>query len=105
MRKVLLALLAVFQLVAIGCHHNVHRHGGRHGGKHGCRSCGHQLCHHGHHGMGVPGPTRVPHVPLGYMHQQNAGPPGPETSTYAYPYYTLRAPRDFLMDDPPSIGP
>jgi hypothetical protein len=24
--------------------------------------------------------------------------------TYAYPYYTTRAPRDFLMDNPPTIG-
>jgi len=22
----------------------------------------------------------------------------------AYPYYTLRGPRDFLVDNPPSIG-
>ena len=31
--------------------------------------------------------------------------PGPLTATTAYPYYTLRGPRDFLMDNPPSIGP
>jgi hypothetical protein len=30
--------------------------------------------------------------------------PGPQTATYGYPYYTSRAPRDFLMDNPPSIG-
>jgi hypothetical protein len=24
--------------------------------------------------------------------------------TYAYPYYTTRGPRDFLMDNPPTIG-
>ena len=29
---------------------------------------------------------------------------GPETPTYGYPYYTTRGPRDFLMDNPPSIG-
>jgi hypothetical protein len=22
----------------------------------------------------------------------------------AYPYYTIRSPRDFLMDNPPTIG-
>ncbi|MCA9247092.1 MAG: hypothetical protein KDA42_08260 [Planctomycetales bacterium] len=30
--------------------------------------------------------------------------PGPAAATVAYPYYTTRAPRDFLMDNPPSIG-
>jgi hypothetical protein len=29
---------------------------------------------------------------------------GPSTGAVAYPYYTLRGPRDFLLDDPPSIG-
>lgn len=33
-----------------------------------------------------------------------AGPHGPSTGTYGYPYYTTRAPRDFLMANPPSIG-
>ena len=31
--------------------------------------------------------------------------PGPPTGTITYPYYTTRAPRDFLAADPPSIGP
>ncbi len=30
--------------------------------------------------------------------------PGPQTGTVAYPYYTHRGPRDFLLDNPPSIG-
>ena len=29
---------------------------------------------------------------------------GPPAAAYAYPYYTTRAPRDFLMKNPPSIG-
>ncbi|MEC9093941.1 MAG: hypothetical protein VX438_14625 [Planctomycetota bacterium] len=32
------------------------------------------------------------------------GPSGPATGTFSYPYYTTRAPRDFLMANPPSIG-
>ncbi len=32
------------------------------------------------------------------------GQSGPPVGTYAYPYYTLRGPRDFLIDNPPSIG-
>ena len=31
--------------------------------------------------------------------------PGPPTGAVAYPYYTTRGPRDFLMANPPSIGP
>ena len=31
--------------------------------------------------------------------------PGPPTATVGYPYYTVRGPRDFLLDNPPSIGP
>ncbi len=30
--------------------------------------------------------------------------PGPPTGAVAYPYYTHRGPRDFLLDNPPSIG-
>ena len=30
--------------------------------------------------------------------------PGPPTAHVGYPYYTVRGPRDFLMDNPPSIG-
>lgn len=33
-----------------------------------------------------------------------AGGYGPQGGTVAYPYYTVRGPRDFLMDNPPSIG-
>jgi hypothetical protein len=45
--------------------------------------------------------ARMPHGPNTEM----MGPPGPPTGTYAYPYYTTRAPRDFLLNNPPSIGP
>ncbi len=30
--------------------------------------------------------------------------PGPPTAQTAYPYYTVRGPRDFLLDNPPTIG-
>jgi hypothetical protein len=30
---------------------------------------------------------------------------GPPVGQVAYPYYTTRGPRDFLMDNPPHIGP
>jgi hypothetical protein len=40
----------------------------------------------------------------GYPEQPNfnTGPPSAQT---AYPYYTVRGPRDFLQNNPPSIGP
>jgi hypothetical protein len=31
--------------------------------------------------------------------------PGPPVGQVAYPYYTVRGPRDYLMANPPSIGP
>ena len=31
--------------------------------------------------------------------------PGPTSGAVAYPYYTTRGPRDFLLNNPPSIGP
>jgi hypothetical protein len=32
------------------------------------------------------------------------GPSGPAVAQVAYPYYTTRGPRDFLVDNPPTIG-
>ncbi len=29
---------------------------------------------------------------------------GPPTAQVGYPYYTVRGPRDFLLDNPPTIG-
>jgi hypothetical protein len=36
---------------------------------------------------------------------EEAQEPGPATGAVAYPYYTVRGPRDFLAKNPPSIGP
>jgi len=56
-------------------------------GGNGCGGCGHTgLCRHGR----------------GYY--PNRGAAGPPTAAVAWPYYSLRGPRDFLRDDPPSIG-
>lgn len=48
---------------------------------------------------GTPGYPRHLH-----MHREYVGPQGPPSAAVAYPYYTTRGPRDFLMDNPPSIG-
>jgi hypothetical protein len=43
--------------------------------------------------------------PTGTYPEYPAFNPGPPTGQVAYPYYTTRGPRDFLMANPPSIGP
>ena len=67
----------------------------------------------------APGSAHGGHGLLGHHHQQGgpgqghfgtdartlAGAGGPPTGAVAYPYYTNRGPRDFLADNPPSIGP
>ena len=42
---------------------------------------------------------------LGSHHADPGVMSGPPTAQVAYPYYTVRGPRDFLLDDPPSLGP
>ena len=49
-----------------------------------------------HHGHAHPG-----HSHAGHAHPGHAG---MQSAVMAYPYYTIRSPRDFLMDNPPSIG-
>jgi hypothetical protein len=62
-----------------------------------CSACGHGYCCTC---MGPPAPG----CPNSGDHAYNFA-PGPPTGQTAYPYYTLRGPRDFLLDTPPSIGP
>jgi len=51
------------------------------------------------------GPDRIPKLPHGYVKAQEDGTGAPPSATVAYPYYTTRAPRDFLLNNPPTIGP
>jgi hypothetical protein len=69
-----------------------------------CPDCQPGLSVHGHGGYGVAGFHGAAHQQL-YTDQPYAGPNGPPTGQYAYPYYTTRGPRDFLQNNPPSIGP
>ena len=90
MRRFIL-LLALTSLAFAGCGHiknNACRPCGRGCGINGCRAKG--------------TPDYVPHIPHNFYKQ--VGPAGPPTATYAYPYYTVRAPRDFLSDQPSTIG-
>jgi hypothetical protein len=50
------------------------------------------------------GAHRTPGYPHHHHHREYVGPQGPPSAQTAYPYYTTRGPRDFLMDNPPSIG-
>jgi hypothetical protein len=133
MKCALLALMTVLAIAGTGCHSLQHaKHSG--GGCNQCRSghhagiAGHHAglaanhggAHHGgaHHGgahyagggggyYGAhrPGhPDFVPKLPPHYGQQVQQGPPGPPAPSYAYPYYTTRGPRDFFLDNPPSIG-
>ena len=59
--------------------------------------------HGGHYGY-FGGAHRTPGYPHHHFHREYVGPQGPPTAQVAYPYYTVRGPRDFLVDNPPSIG-
>jgi len=50
------------------------------------------------------GAHRTPGYPHKHLHREYVGPQGPPTAAVGYPYYTVRGPRDFLIDNPPSIG-
>ncbi len=39
-----------------------------------------------------------------FPRHQGRVPYGNPGAVVAYPYYTIRGPRDFLLDNPPSIG-
>lgn len=72
-------------------------------GHNGCRSG--YGCHNGcgPHGCGPGGCN--PYGAYGCGDQNYNFNSGPPTGQVAYPYYTTRGPRDFLMCNPPSIGP
>ena len=77
----------------------------------GCEACGdagYETC--GEAGCGTcGGPKAEPCGLLGRFRRgggaEEAFTPGPPTGAITYPYYTNRGPRDFLAENPPSIGP
>ena len=101
MKRMILALVAVLCLGSLGCtHHNLSRNNC--GGCNHCRNAGRMGGGGG--GGGGAGGGGV----LAGIHEQGTsldqGPSGPPSASVAYPYYTVRGPRDFLMNNPPSIG-
>ncbi len=69
-------------------------------------ACGDGACGNGGCGNGILGNGCMCHddVPRG-VGGQYLGSAGPPTGGVAYPYYTNRGPRDFFVNNPPSIGP
>jgi hypothetical protein len=103
MRLYLLAALTLVLAASTGCRSvNMCKDcGGKHHGM-----MGHHGGHGGHGGGGYAGgaPHGTPGYKPGPHHREYIGPQGPPTAQIAYPYYTTRGPRDFLLDNPPSIG-
>jgi hypothetical protein len=104
MRLYLLAALTLVLAASTGCR-NVNL----------CKDCGGKhhgmLGHNGHGGGGGAGGAYAGHAPHGTPgyrkgphHREYIGPQGPPTAQVAYPYYTTRGPRDFFLDNPPTIG-
>lgn len=86
-----------------------HGHCGPDGCSHG--GCGRQGCVAGKLGWQQGGLDYSSHLNPGVLgHRAGAQlqgqpfTPGPPTGQVGYPYYSHRGPRDFLMDNPPSIG-
>jgi hypothetical protein len=95
-RTILTIAILALLFAAPGClHRNTHPSGGCGPG------CGGLLG-----GLAGSGPiSQEIHATQGWRHQTpEIGPAGPPTGATAYPYYTLRGPRDFLTNNPPSIG-
>jgi len=69
----------------------------------GCSSCGGSGCGLCQRIVGRVANGFGPHSG-GYPEAYNYN-PSPPTGQVTYPYYTVRGPRDFLRNNPPSIGP
>ena len=98
MKARLLGALALLVLcAATGCN-SVNLCDGSNGGRHASRGLG----RYGGGGSGLADGRNA-----NYGHHQTRtydGPEGPATAQVGYPYYTTRGPRDFLTNNPPSIG-
>ncbi len=97
MKRALLALTAAMMLLAsqTGCQLTQSAACGRCNG--GCPNCGNGYVYGSRDAPGF----------FDMVHAKKAArraAAGPQTPTYSYPYYTTRGPRDFLADNPPSIG-
>lgn len=77
-----------------------------------CKSCGRTGCVASKLGWQRGGHDYSSHLGPAHRHGGAAASHGPhgahhsamQSATMAYPYYTIRSPRDFLVDNPPTIG-
>jgi hypothetical protein len=96
-RLLLLTVLALLLPMQVGCLRHQARPSHTGCSCYGGGLVGHAIGSNAAHAM---------HETQGWRHHQpQMGPAGPPVGTVAYPYYTLRGPRDFLASNPPSIGP
>ncbi len=118
MKRAMLMLIAGAALIALcGCSHpfadgSGHRLFANHSGDPNCPAsqtpaapCRHGVCE------GPPGPCVLcggcgtGTNGTGLLHCCGGPAPGGAPGGVTYPYYTLRGPRDYFTDNPPSIGP
>ena len=93
--RLLCALALLVVCSATGCHTVNLCDGAGHGHRGGL----------GRYGGGGSGLADGRNANYGHHFTRNYdGPPGPATAQVAYPYYTTRGPRDFLVNNPPTIG-
>ncbi|MHB8969435.1 MAG: hypothetical protein ACYC3X_00985 [Pirellulaceae bacterium] len=96
-----LLFVAFVCLVSVGCQSHARM------ANRNCQTCG-SAGGHGQYSQRGAGcnpqgsPDYVPYIPQNYSRQME--PAGPPTGTTAYPYYTLRGPRDFFLNAPSTIG-
>jgi len=104
MRQVFLLLAAVALIAGSGCKML----------EKNCTNCGQKqaMMQQAPQQMMQPAPQQVMQAQAQQMMQAQAMAPanpmmqqaGPAGAAYAYPYYTIRGPRDFFMKNPPSLG-
>jgi hypothetical protein len=92
MKRTLL-FVALLSIASVGCQHGRHM-----AAPSGCSSCNSMAG-----AQAARAADRVPQIPPHFYQQTQ--PAGPPSASVGYPYYTTRAPRDFLSANPGSIGP
>lgn len=100
MKRVMLGLALAFTLLSsTGCNLLENRRCNSCNGNLGCRPCNMGWQRGGTDYQRFLGHNGGNPSPAGY-----GGPGGGPAAQVAYPYYTARGPRDFLVDNPPTIG-
>lgn len=89
----------------LGCNHCGGHCGGQCGAHGGAHGGGHGLGHGGLAGALANNPLTGHGNNFAHAQPSGAGPAsGGPMAQVAYPYYTVRGPRDFFLDNPPTIG-